>query len=130
MHVQMTGIPMILEIGPSPDINPKTPLNDDEGQSFPGYRYRTSPYDSSSYSNTDTNNNNDGNIFAKLFDFLGFGGGPTSQLSAEESERLREQTFLDWLFAGGGGCPIGNPDPSHASNNPPLFLGEDIPPSD
>ena len=135
-------------LGPDPNINPKTPSNDDGALNLPG---ESTIYDSSSYSdetisNRDTDNN-DGNIFAKLFGFLGFGGdsgvcdtstynSPVSspQLSAEEAERLREnseKTLLGWLFDGGGSSyPMWNPDPSHPSNNPPLFLGEYIPPSD
>ena len=62
-------------LGPGPNINPKTPSNDDGSLNLPG---ESTIYDSSSYSdetisNTDTDNN-DGNIFAKLFGFLGFGG--------------------------------------------------------
>ncbi len=59
-------------IGPGPNINPKTPSNDGGALNLPG---ESTMYDSSSYSDdsTDTGNNG-GNIFAKLFGFMDFGG--------------------------------------------------------
>ncbi|RZW42472.1 MAG: hypothetical protein EX263_12470 [Flavobacteriaceae bacterium] len=131
-------------LGPGPNINPKTSSNYDGALNLPG-ESTSSSYSDETISNTDTDNN-DGNIFAKLFGFLGFGGDiggcdtstcnspvSSSPLSVEEAERLcenSEKTLLGWLFYGGGGYPMGNPDPSHPSNNPPLFLGSDIFPSD
>lgn len=128
-----------------PNPNPGSPSNDDGALTLPG----ESNFDSSSYSgeaipNTDENN---GNIFGQLFGFFGFGssggdsGGcetgmlsnPYPTTSGDDGDRIREETektLLGWFFEGGGGILLINPDPSHPSNNPPLFLGEHIPPPD
>ncbi len=127
--------------------NPVNPSNDDGSLNLP----RQSSYNSPSYSDESISNINkdDGNIFSKLWDSLGLGGNSanpggttcesqfsTPQLSTEEADRMRdkaERALLGWLFDGDGGGavqPMCNPDPSHPSNNPPLFLPEMIPPSD
>ncbi len=95
--------------------------------------------------NTENSDGNEG-IFGKLFGFLGFGGADTStcdiaslscsQLSPEEVERQREQIekrMTGWWSdddIGGGGSISSLCDSSHPALNPPLFLGEYIPPPD
>lgn len=127
--------------------NPVNPSNDDGALNLP----QESSYNSPSHSDENISNidKNDGNIFSKLFDFLGFGGNnanpggttcesPLSspQLSTEEVDRMRdkcERALLGWLFDGDGSGavqPMCNPDPSHPANNPPLFFPEMVPPSD
>lgn len=127
--------------------NPVNPSNDDGALNLPQEPSNSSP----SYSDERISNINkdDGNIFCKLLDFLGFEsnsvnpGGTTCesqfsspQLSTEEVDRMRdksERVLLGWLFDGDGGGAVQsmcNPDPSHPSNNPPLFFPEMVPPSD
>ena len=92
-------------LGPGPNINPKSPSNDNGALNLPG----KSSYDSSSYSDETISNtdNNGGNIFAKLFGFMGFGGDSgvcdastydrpfsSSSLSPEEAERVRDSVNL------------------------------------
>jgi hypothetical protein len=130
-----------------PTIKPKNPLGDSGGLNLGD---KSTIDDSSSYSSETVSNidsdNNDGSIFAKIFGFLDFGVDSgicdagtfdsaisSTQLLPAEAEKSRDESkkgLLGWIFDGVGGSPLCNPDPSHPSNNPPLFLGEYIPPSD
>ena len=104
-----------------PNPNPGSPSNDDGALNLPG----ESNFDSSSYSGeailkTDENN---GNIFGRLFSLFGFGssGGdscgcetgmlssPYPSTSGDDGEKIREEgekTLLGWFFEGGGGAPL------------------------
>lgn len=124
--------------------NPVNPSNDDRALNLPQESSYNSPnYSDETISNT---NNDDGNIFSKLCNFIGLGGNSnsttcesqflSSQPSIEEVDRMRdkaERGLLGFFFNGESvsACqPMCNPDPSHPSNNPPLFLPEMMPPSD
>lgn len=130
--------------------NPNTPINPSDGVELdlPNSNPDSSNYSDGPISNTENSDEN-GGIFGKIFDFLGFGGADASSsdivslscstLSPDDVERQREQVekrMMGWWgddddgMCAGGIDPLLGLDPSHPSLNPPMFLNESIPPPD
>lgn len=138
----------------SSSSNPNGPNNPNDGSNGPqpngdeldspggsSTSYQTGP--SENLSVDYNNNDNNLNLIGKFLNFCGFnnhGGNSigdfsstiSSEISADQAEILRNQAekALVGELDPGGSLPMGNPDPSAPSNNPPLFLMEYIPPTD